>query len=105
MVSPTGLFRRYMPRDFETELFPSVYITNGKILSVIPLVFFGFLIVGRQDWHKGKLLPHCHSKRACNRTLFARSPRDNITSQKQNVGSGGRAVIRIAYPIRVRESR
>jgi hypothetical protein len=27
------------------ELFPSVIITDGKILSVIPLVFSGFLVV------------------------------------------------------------
>jgi len=44
-VSPTGLCRRYIPTDFETELFPSVIITDGKIPSVIPLVFSGFLVV------------------------------------------------------------
>jgi hypothetical protein len=38
-------FRRYIPTVFETELFPSVYITDGNILSVIPLLFSGFLVV------------------------------------------------------------
>jgi len=43
------LCRRYIPTDLETELFPSVYITDekipsvyitdGKIPSVIPLLF------------------------------------------------------------------
>jgi len=45
MVSPTDLFRRYIPTDFETELFLSVYITDGIIPSVIPLFFSGFLVV------------------------------------------------------------
>jgi hypothetical protein len=31
--------------DFETELFPSVYITDGIFPSVIPLLFSGFLVV------------------------------------------------------------
>jgi hypothetical protein len=44
-VSPTGLFRWYIPTDFETKLFLSVYITDGKIPSVILLVFSGFLVV------------------------------------------------------------
>jgi len=44
-VSPTDLFRRYIPTDFETELFSSVYITDGKIQSVIPLLFSGFPVV------------------------------------------------------------
>jgi hypothetical protein len=37
--------RRYIPTDFEMELFPSVYITDGKIPSVIPLLLSGFLVV------------------------------------------------------------
>jgi len=36
---------RYIPTDFETELFPSVIITDEKILSVISLVFSSFLVV------------------------------------------------------------
>jgi hypothetical protein len=40
-VSPTDLGCRYIPIDFETELFPSVIITDGKI----PLDFSGFLVV------------------------------------------------------------
>jgi hypothetical protein len=39
------LCRRYIPTDFETELFPSIRITDEKIPSVIPLVFAGFLVV------------------------------------------------------------
>jgi hypothetical protein len=42
---PTEKFRRYIPTDFETELLSSVYITDGTIPSVIPLVFSGFLVV------------------------------------------------------------
>ena len=34
----------------ETELFPSVYITDGKIPSVIPLLFSGFLVVSDFGW-------------------------------------------------------
>jgi hypothetical protein len=33
--------------DFETELFPSVYITDGIFPSVIPLLFSGFLVVNQ----------------------------------------------------------
>jgi hypothetical protein len=44
-VSPTKIFRQYIPTDFETELFPSVIIIDEKIPSVIPLVFAGFLVV------------------------------------------------------------
>ena len=36
---------RYIPTDFETELFLSVIITDGKIPLVILLVFSGFLVV------------------------------------------------------------
>jgi SET domain-containing protein len=42
---PTEKFRRYIPTNFETELLSSVYITDGTIPSVIPLVFSGFLVV------------------------------------------------------------
>ena len=42
---PTEYFRRYIPTDFETELCPSVLITDGNIPSVIPLLFSGFLVV------------------------------------------------------------
>ena len=38
-------YGRYIPTDFETELFPSVIITDKKIPSVIPLVFADFLVV------------------------------------------------------------
>jgi hypothetical protein len=48
-VSPTGLCCRYIPTNFEMELFPSVIITDGKIPSVIPLVFSGFLVVYRGE--------------------------------------------------------
>ena len=44
-ISPTDLGCRYIPTDFETKLFPSVIITDGKIPSVILLVFSGFLVV------------------------------------------------------------
>jgi hypothetical protein len=44
-VSPTALVRRYIPTDFETEFSPSVIITDGIFLLVIPLVFSGFLVV------------------------------------------------------------
>ena len=44
-VSSRDLVRRYIPTDFETELLPSVIITDGKIPSVIPLVFSDFLVV------------------------------------------------------------
>jgi hypothetical protein len=36
---------RYIPTDFEMELFLVVIITDGKIPLVIPLVFTGFLVV------------------------------------------------------------
>jgi len=39
------LGRRYIPTDFETELCPSVNITDGMFPSVIPLVLSGFLVV------------------------------------------------------------
>ena len=39
------IVRRYIPTDFETELYPSVNITDEKISSVIPLVFADFLVV------------------------------------------------------------
>ena len=52
---PTEYFRRYIPTDLETELcpsviitdenIPSVIITDGNIPSVIPLLFSGFLVV------------------------------------------------------------
>ena len=46
---PRRRHRRYipteLPTDFETELLSSVYITDGTIPSVIPLVFSGFLVV------------------------------------------------------------
>ena len=45
MVSPTDLCRWYIPTDVKTELFLSVIITDEKILSVISLVFAGFLVV------------------------------------------------------------
>jgi len=44
-ISPTDIGRRYIPIDFETKLCPSVIITDVKIPSVIPLVFFDFLVV------------------------------------------------------------
>jgi len=44
-VSPMDLGRRYIPTDFETELCPSVNITDGMFPSVIPLVLSGFLVV------------------------------------------------------------
>jgi hypothetical protein len=44
-ISPIDLCCRYIPTDFEMELFLSVIITDEKILSVIPLVFAGFLVV------------------------------------------------------------
>ena len=44
-VSPTDIFCRYIQTELETELFPSVKITNEKSPSVIPLVFSGFLVV------------------------------------------------------------
>jgi hypothetical protein len=44
-VSPTDVFRRYIPTDFEMEFSPSVITTNGIFPSVIPLVFSGFLVV------------------------------------------------------------
>jgi hypothetical protein len=44
-VLPMSLCRRYISTDFETELFPSVIITDGKIPLVILLVFSGFLVV------------------------------------------------------------
>ena len=46
-VSPTELCHRYIPTDFETELFPSVRITDKKIPSVILLVFADFLVAFR----------------------------------------------------------
>jgi hypothetical protein len=42
---PMDIFCRYIPMDFETELFPSVYITDGIFPSVIPLLFSSFLVV------------------------------------------------------------
>jgi len=45
LYTPSGLCRRYIPTDFETELFSSVIITDGKIMLVIPLVFSDFLVV------------------------------------------------------------
>jgi len=39
------LYRRYIPTDFEMELFPSVIITDEEIPSIILLVFAGFLVV------------------------------------------------------------
>jgi len=39
------IVRRYIPTDFEMEFSPSVIITDGIFLLVIPLVFSGFLIV------------------------------------------------------------
>jgi len=39
------LCRRYILIELEMELFPSVRITDEKILSVIPLLFAGFLVV------------------------------------------------------------
>ena len=44
-VSPTELVHRYIPSDFETEFSPSVITTDRIFLSVIPLVFSGFLVV------------------------------------------------------------
>ena len=48
--------RRYIPTNFETELFSSVYITDGKIPSVIPLLFSGFLVVNWKEWSRPPLL-------------------------------------------------
>jgi len=42
---PMDIFRQYIPTDLETELFPSVYITDEIFPSVIPLLFSGFLVV------------------------------------------------------------
>jgi len=39
---------RYIPTDLETELCPSVIITDIIVPSVIPLVFSGFLVVLNQ---------------------------------------------------------
>jgi len=47
-VSPMALFRRYIATKLEMELFPSVRITNEKIVLVIPLIFAGFLVVNQQ---------------------------------------------------------
>jgi len=44
-VLPMNVLCRYIPKDFETELFPSVKITDEKISSVSPLVFADFLVV------------------------------------------------------------
>ena len=62
---PTELFCRYIPTDFKTELFPSVYITDGKIpsvipTSVIPLVFSGFLAVRLQILSKNYVVRECY---------------------------------------------
>jgi hypothetical protein len=38
-------FRRQIPTAFETELVPSLKITDEKYLSVIPLVLSDFLVV------------------------------------------------------------
>jgi len=43
--TPMELCRRYILIELEMELFPSVRITDEKILSVIPLLFAGFLVV------------------------------------------------------------
>jgi len=49
--------RWYIPTEFETELCPSLIITDGMFPSVIPLVFSGFLVVKkdlvtlRLSWH------------------------------------------------------
>jgi len=51
-VSPTELCRRYIPTELETELFPLVRITDENILSVISLVFAGFLVVLRTQFTK-----------------------------------------------------
>jgi hypothetical protein len=50
--SPTELCHRYIPTELETELFPLVRITDENILSVIPLVFAGFLVVLRTQFTK-----------------------------------------------------
>jgi F-box interacting protein len=42
---PTEYFCQYIPTDLETELCPSVIITDGIFPSVIPLLFSGFLVV------------------------------------------------------------
>jgi len=40
-------YGRYIPTELETELYPSVKITDEKILSVISLVFADFLVVSK----------------------------------------------------------
>ena len=62
-------FRRYIPTDFETELCPSVLITDGIFQSVIPLLFSGFLVVEydlvkksaicKEEETKGKVMVSC----------------------------------------------
>ena len=45
-VYPVGkMVHWYIQTDFEMELFTSVIITDRKSLSVIPLIFSGFLVV------------------------------------------------------------
>jgi len=57
LTEPTDLGRRYIPIDFETELFPSVIVTDRKILSVILLIFSGFLVV----WYQTEILFSTHA--------------------------------------------
>ena len=45
IVSPTGIFCRYIPTKVVMELFLLVIFTNEKIPSVISLVFADFLVV------------------------------------------------------------
>jgi hypothetical protein len=47
---PTDVFRRYIPTELETELFPSIRITDEKIMSIILLVFTSFLVVLQRHW-------------------------------------------------------
>ena len=56
-TEPTDLGRRYILIDFETELFPSVIVTDRKILSVILLIFSGFLVV----WYQTEILFSTHA--------------------------------------------
>jgi hypothetical protein len=50
-VYSVGIYRQILRRNFSVD--NMVYITDGKILSVIPLVFSGFLVVRWNEIWKG----------------------------------------------------
>jgi len=96
-ASPTVCFRRQIPTTFETELVPSLKITDGKYMSVIPLVLSDFLVVLR--YLRGTTSHGLHITRSSSFALHGFTDADWAGSVEDRKSTGGYLVFFGQTPI------